>query len=322
VLEAAGLTVAEESTYLALLRQGPASPESLAGWVQMPPRRLLRVVNSLVRHGLAQRTPPPAQTIVAVPADVAIERLIARRHQELEQVRQNMGRMVAAALAQKRSTGADDLVEVVEGRRAVQQTFERLQQTARDEVRSLVAPPYAGQDPINETELRRLATGVRYRAIYDEAALAEPGFVASIANYLAAGEDARLVATVPIKLVVADRALAMLPLTWTSTARDAAMVVRPCGLLDALTALFEVVWASATPLSFTGQDTVNSRLELTNGDRQLLSLLVSGLTDEAVGARLGMSRRTVVRRVHHLMTVSGARSRLQLGWQARERGWL
>jgi hypothetical protein len=35
-----------------------------------------------------------------------------------------------------------------------------------------------------------------------------------------------------------------------------------------------------------------------------------------------MSRRTVVRRVHHLMTVSGARSRLQLGWQARERGWL
>jgi hypothetical protein len=37
-----------------------------------------------------------------------------------------------------------------------------------------------------------------------------------------------------------------------------------------------------------------------------------------------MSRRIVlrVRRVQHLMSVTGARSRLQLGWRARERGWL
>jgi DNA-binding CsgD family transcriptional regulator len=322
VLEAAGLTTVEESTYLALLGRGPASPESLAGWLEMPPRRVLRVVNSLVRHGLAQRTPPPGQTIMAVPADLAVERLIARRHQELEQVRQNMGRLMAAALTQEHIAGANDLVEVIESRQAVQQTFERLQHIASHEVRTLVAPPYASTGTANETEFRRLAAGVRYRAVYDESALAEPGFVASIAPYLAAGEDARLVATIPIKLVVADRALTMLPLTWTSAAREAAVLVRPSGLLDALIALFEVVWANATPLTLTGRDTIDSRVELSGTDRQLLSLLVSGLTDDAAGARLGMSRRTVVRRVHHLMTVSGARSRLQLGWHARERGWL
>ncbi|HEX2771376.1 MAG TPA: hypothetical protein VHN18_02960 [Micromonosporaceae bacterium] len=48
----------------------------------------------------------------------------------------------------------------------------------------------------------------------------------------------------------------------------------------------------------------------------------AGLTDEAAGARLGISRRTVVRRVQDLMERTGSRSRLQLGWQARERGWL
>jgi hypothetical protein len=46
------------------------------------------------------------------------------------------------------------------------------------------------------------------------------------------------------------------------------------------------------------------------------------MTDEAAGARLGMSRRTVVRRTAQLMETAGAQSRLQLGWRARERGWL
>jgi DNA-binding NarL/FixJ family response regulator len=49
-------------------------------------------------------------------------------------------------------------------------------------------------------------------------------------------------------------------------------------------------------------------------DRHLLSLLVAGLTDEAAGARLGISRRTVARRVQQLMERTNSRSRLQLGW--------
>jgi DNA-binding NarL/FixJ family response regulator len=61
---------------------------------------------------------------------------------------------------------------------------------------------------------------------------------------------------------------------------------------------------------------------LDNQDRAVLSLLVAGLTDNAVGARLGMSRRTVARRVQRLMSETGAHSRLQLGWWARERNWL
>jgi len=146
--------------------------------------------------------------------------------------------------------------------------------------------------------------------------------MAAIATYLRAGEQARLTHTVPIKLAIADRTLALLPLEWTSQTPDAAVLVHPCGLLDALAALFESIWALATPLTLTGSDQVAALAEISADDHELLSLLVAGLTDEAAGARLGMSRRTVVRRVQHLMAVTGARSRLQLGWRARERGWL
>jgi DNA-binding NarL/FixJ family response regulator len=96
------------------------------------------------------------------------------------------------------------------------------------------------------------------------------------------------------------------------------LMVRPGRLLDALGALFEAIWSSATPVSSPSPPAG----PLDEHDRAVLSLLVAGLTDDAVGARLGMSRRTVARRVQRLMSETGAHSRLQLGWWARERNWL
>lgn len=91
--------------------------------------------------------------------------------------------------------------------------------------------------------------------------------------------------------------------------------------LDALVAPFETVWQQATPLSFAG-DRLSADEEISADYRHLLSLLVAGLTDAAVGARIRLSRRTVVRRVQQLTGRTNSRSRMQLGWQARERGWL
>jgi len=51
-----------------------------------------------------------------------------------------------------------------------------------------------------------------------------------------------------------------------------------------------------------------------------LTLLVTGLTDEAVARRLEVSRRTVQRMVRSLMDAAGARSRMQLGHRAARAG--
>ncbi|NUR30966.1 MAG: hypothetical protein HOV83_34815 [Catenulispora sp.] len=53
--------------------------------------------------------------------------------------------------------------------------------------------------------------------------------------------------------------------------------------------------------------------------RQLLRLL---LADAAADRMLGLSPRSVERRVQDLMTLAGARSRAQLGWRATWRGWI
>jgi predicted transcriptional regulator len=322
MLEAAGLGAAEESAYLALVRRGPATEAELAARAGLSAARTRRAVATLQREGLVHRTPPPHHLVVPVPPDLAVDHLISRRHEELERVREAAQRLAAEAMAPPAPRRVREMIEIVPSRSAVVHAFEQVQRAARQEMRVLAAPPYAGNVAVNRTQLDREAAGVVYRTVYGIKAIEVPDAMTVLAAHLRAGEQARLAPDVPIKLAIADRALALLPLAWTAAAQDAAVLVHPSGLLDALVALFESVWVQAVPLAFDEEDGTAIPVDISEDDRKLLALLAAGLTDEAAGARLGMSRRTVVRRVQHLMAVCDARSRLQLGWRARDRGWL
>jgi len=322
MFEPAGLSDGEESVYLVLVRHGGSALDQLAERAGLTLPQTRRAVTALQRKGFVHHTPPPYERVVPVPPEVAVDQLVRRRQEELERVREAAHRLADEARNRSTNRRTEELIEIVSGRAAVGRAFDRLQRTARQEMRVLVAPPYAVPTEVNRTQLDLEATGVVYRAVYDTTALADTAFAASVATHIRAGEQARLAEALPTKLAVADRELALLPLAWTTSAHDSALLVHPCGLLDALVALFETVWQRATPLSVAGTDGLCPDEEISADDRHLLSLLVAGLTDEAVGARLGLSRRTVVRRVQQLMERTHSRSRMQLGWHARERGWL
>jgi DNA-binding CsgD family transcriptional regulator len=57
-------------------------------------------------------------------------------------------------------------------------------------------------------------------------------------------------------------------------------------------------------------------------DAQILSLSLTGLTDQAIATQLHISLRTVQRRVRHLMDVAKVQNRVQLGFQAARLNWL
>ncbi|MGW2206619.1 helix-turn-helix domain-containing protein [Streptomyces sp. NPDC001774] len=93
-------------------------------------------------------------------------------------------------------------------------------------------------------------------------------------------------------------------------------------------ALFECFWEAGVPFT---PDTprpgnlgaASSRATgLHPDDRHLLSLLIAGLTEVAVARHMGLSRRTVQRRVQRLMDLTGAASKMQLAWIAARKGWV
>ena len=151
----------------------------------------------------------------------------------------------------------------------------------------------------------------------------EPRLYDEIVRIQERGEQMRLAASVPLKLFVVDRSLALVPLGPATAPVPGALLVHPSGLLDALVALFEAVWRDAVDV-VPGPDGLaeeSPHESMTGLDARILTLLLAGLTDQAVAGALGTSVRTVQRRVRFLMTAAGVETRMQLGWAASRLGW-
>ena len=106
-----------------------------------------------------------------------------------------------------------------------------------------------------------------------------------------------------------------------------ALVVRGSLLVDTFVRLFELQWELALPIADVargGDDGADGRGGdvLTEVERRLVAMLSSGMTDEAMARAIGLSHRTVQRRLADLARRVGAEGRFQLGVQAARRGWV
>lgn len=311
------LSAPEQRVYRLLVRLAGAAPDDLARQAGIDPAEATAVLDALCRKGLATAGPP----FHPLPPDVALGERLLREQQALESARQ----MVATLSEEYRSTArrrsANHLVEIVEGTAALRERLREMQDSAREEIVWFCrANPIAMPGPENTEETSALDRGVRYRAIYERELLERPSELASVVESVGHGEQARTLAWLPVRLAIADQALAICPLVPPDAPRGVgeptAAVIRSSELLDALSALFEAYWERATPLSNDGG------AEEPGADRLLLSLFVAGLPDKSIATHLGISRRTVQRRLDRLMAVAGVDTRAGLAFQAGKRGWL
>ncbi|AXB43220.1 response regulator transcription factor [Amycolatopsis albispora] len=173
-------------------------------------------------------------------------------------------------------------------------------------------------DPVmaaHRTEQVILGRGIRYRMLVPDHVRTTAGPARRFGRLARQGVLIRTMPAVPVEALVVDGTLAMLP---DEGAHDVAVVRLP-SVVSAITELVERLWPVAVP--FTGSD-LPEAAELSERDRELLTLLCAGRTDESAAAALGVSVRTVRRMVSSLMNRLGARSRFQAGVKAADRGWL
>jgi DNA-binding CsgD family transcriptional regulator len=180
----------------------------------------------------------------------------------------------------------------------------------------------------NSAETAAVERGIRFRAVLERAVLEEPGFIDEAVDSLTRGVEVRVVDELPVKLMIADSDLALIPLETGSSGEPGAVLLHRSGLLTAMEALFETVWSQAHALvlgTAGGGPAQLAELDehgLTELDRTIVALLLAGLSDQAVSTQLDLSMRTLQRRLRHLMDVAGVRTRMQLGWYAAEHGWV
>lgn len=293
-----GLSPEGEKLYLALVRgdraeQGPAFEE------------LERL--GLLRGGEVR---PPRSALTAIASGHEVAAVRARETAEL----------LAAAYA-RHGAKEVDFVEVLSGADEVISAFEEMQDRARAEIRALDPGSYLSPQPeATAAQPPALARGVAYRVVYDcELLRTELGF-ASVQESIAVGEQARAFPGVPLKLVIADSDRALIAVPTVTGGNVVALLIHPSVLLSALVELFEAFWRMAVAITPVGPD--DSEEEPTTATRKLMALLSAGMTDESIAREMGVSERTLHRRVRRLQQLLGAQTRFQLGVQASRHGWL
>jgi HTH-type transcriptional regulator, sugar sensing transcriptional regulator len=248
-LQRLGLTSYEARAYLALLRRDSSTAAETARVAGLPRQRVYDVLSTLVEKGLASTKPGKAVKYSATPPEQALEGLVAKHRQDLADIERDTASMIdsltPAFLAGQEHTDPLEYIEVLRDRRAINERFAELEAGIKDEILVFTKPPYA--TPVFEHEEGlQVVSSHSARSVYELSAFDDDRTAEGIRRYIEAGEQARFVDELPLKLVIIDERIVMFgiedPVAGSSILTM--IVVDHASLAQLLKFAFEAVWAT------------------------------------------------------------------------------
>ena len=309
MLEPLGISPEAETLYVVLASVEDADVEELARRTDLPVRRTGTNLDSLADLGLAMAVGHHRWR--ALPLTDVVKGLKAKRLAEVEAAAIAAETLQNQLLASLQS--ASDDIRVVVGHDALIAENRKLCGAATKEICIFDKPPYVEQLGLTEEELsedapewQAMERGVTLRCIY------HPGFDADRLHELVLfsmkGEQSRT-GVVPMKLLLFDAQTALIPSmpSYVPGHEMRASIVRHPLIIESLHWLFEAAWDNSIPI------TAGKYLDSDPRRQMLVSLMMSGSTDDAIANQLGINVRSVRRWIAELMDELGVTTRLQLG---------
>jgi hypothetical protein len=189
----------------------------------------------------------------ATAPELAMDHLIQAHRQQLAELERDATGMVADMMSAwedgQAHTDPLEYIEVLRDTRAINERFAELQASVKREILVFTKPPYA-TPPQENVEGQQVARSHKARSVYELSAFDDPAFVAGIRAFLAAGEEARFVPHLPLKLVIIDETIVMFGMEdpVAGSADLTIVVVEHPSLAKTLKLAFDAVWS--TGLSF------------------------------------------------------------------------
>jgi DNA-binding CsgD family transcriptional regulator len=325
VFEAIGLDPTAEAVYRLVLSRPDLEVEQLAEQLELPADDVRRAISSLQELRLLRKE-GSGKDLELVDPDVGLAALLARseaelsaRQRQIEATRSAVNSI--AAQYNGRHERALEGVRLISGLDSVRARLEELAPTIETEIMSFV-PDGAQRPDIMEAskplDQQALERGVQMRDIYQESFRNDPATLQYVGWVASLGGQTRTVPSLPMRLLIIDRKIALVPLD-PSDAREGAMELSGPGLVATMCVLFEQFWTAATPWT---EPPPQDKFGLTRREREILTMLAIGHTDDWIARRLGLSLRTVRRVIADLMGRLDARSRFEAGVLAVRSGWL
>jgi DNA-binding CsgD family transcriptional regulator len=274
-------------------------------------------------------------TFIAIPHSQAVHDLLAEEATALARAvdqlsdRRRRLHLVAENRSALDQSEASRISSTTLGRSAERGLFDPSRNAS--ETIEAMHPGGAFSDELLERSLNRavedLKRGVRMRVVHQTSALGHPSIVAYLSELAAQGCRVRVRGDLPFRLILSDSTLAIcsVPVSGTYSLRGQRVI----GLL---VRLFGTIWVDSVPLetalSRAGHEAgtaiqncpARAGAGIGPAHEAILRLLAEGQKDQSIARSLGITTRTVTRRIGEIYELLGVESRFQAGIAAKELG--
>ena len=243
-----GLTSYEARAYVALTGRDSFTAAQAARLSGVPRQRIYDVLASLVEKGMAGARPGTVVKYAATEPALAIERLLASRREEFTDLEVGAAAIIkglsAAYEAGQQHSDPLEYIEVLRDQRAINARFDELQSTIKREILVFTKPPYA-KPPQENLEGLNVARSHEALSIYEYSVFDDPATAEGVQRFIDAGEQARFVAHLPLKLVIIDETIVMFGMQDPIGGRSdlTIVVVEHPSLARVLSTAFNAYWA-------------------------------------------------------------------------------
>ncbi|WP_350279342.1 helix-turn-helix transcriptional regulator [Kribbella sp. HUAS MG21] len=314
------------AVYHALLSHPDSTPEQIAALVDLQLETVLELMDKLRKLDLLVPTWTNPGGEHAVHPRVGLTGLAERRRSELTRQLGELREAEASAevvseqyneLLTARTSGD---VEVLKGRANASRRIEEIAQKARETFWGLV-PTHIDDNILSVEEspdMPLIERGIKLRTVFLQSMTASKQAMEYAAAVHKLGCEVRATPTLPMRLLLVDSEIAIMPMDPENPTAGAVIHRSPAVVAVAL-ALFDAYWSKATDL-FAPEERGDA--PLTPHESEVLRLLAGGAKDEQVARLLGISLRTARRITANLSERLDAASRFELGVAAAKRGWV
>jgi DNA-binding CsgD family transcriptional regulator len=314
--------------YKVAVTNQPREATEIMAKIGMDHDRLGGAMRVLKDLRLIRPSPDPQRVWDAVSPECALADLLAedeaelqRRQAELARVRCELLSLVPTYLEARRAMGAADTIELVDDVPTVRQLLAHWSCRVKKEVR--IAHPGSGFSEVAlarsmKLDLPVIKRGIRFRGLLQHAVRHHEPTRYYAQTVVSNGAEIRTVSMVPRRMIIFDNEIAFIP--QEGGPENGAALIRDAAVVDYLIALFDLLWAVGRPFP---DDSADGEDQIRGDVRQIIvQLLSTGVKDEVIARRLGLSVRTCRRHIAALMEELGAESRFQAGFIAHQRGLL
>jgi sugar-specific transcriptional regulator TrmB len=246
-LSGLGLTSYEARAYATLIKRDSFTAAQVARQAGLPRQRIYDVLGTLVQKGLASARPGPQVKYAAIAPELAVERLLGERRRELSSLELDGSAIVKLLTpefeAGRTQTDPLEYIEVLRDRGAINERFAELQRQVQKEILVFTKPPYA-LPPQENVEGMKVTRVHEARSVYELSLFDDPEATEGVRQFVEAGEQARFVESLPLKLVIIDETIVMFgmedPIAGPSNLTI--VVVEHPSLATILKVAFDTIW--------------------------------------------------------------------------------